>query len=148
MKYLKTFENYKIQESFDLKDDNYRNVYLAIEMEMNPDDDTLTLNQLEDICINTLMKEPNQDSIAYILNVMNDYLKKRDSESNLPNTIKDCIKFLKDEKGEENLTFNEFYDWFEKGGWADSMLKTYTKNQVKFEFDKLTKNPNQLELPL
>jgi hypothetical protein len=150
MKYLKTFENYKINESFDSDDDKYREVYAAIEMAMRPDQDSLSYGELEDICINTLMEDPDEDSMAYVSNVMVDYLKKRDSESEseLKYEVEDCIKYLKDEEGKEDLPFGEFYDWFEKGGWQENMLKTYTKDQVKVEFDNLTKDPNQLELPL
>jgi hypothetical protein len=95
--------------------------------------------------------------MAYVVNVMHDYLKKRDegAKDELSDSVKDCIKFFKEDDGDhkhitdvDELKFEEFYDWFTKGGWVDDMIKSYSKKQIRKEFDKQTKDPDQMKLAL
>jgi len=151
MKYLKIFEEFESDK------DKYNDVYGEIDMRMRPEDKSLSMSDMEDICTSVLGMEPDEGCLSFINNVMFDYLKKRDEESKgeLETSVKDCINFFKEDDGKhshitdaDELDFEEFYDWFTKGGWVYDLVKSYSKEEVKAEFDKQTKDPNQMKLPL
>lgn len=132
--------------------DDYNEVYAEIEMRMRPSDNSLPYTELEEIVISCLMTEPDEQSMIYVNNVMQDYLTKReeDNKDELSDEVRDCLKEFKEDHGipPDELSFTEFYDWFDKGGWIDSMVKEYSKEQIKKEFERQTKNPMQMTLPL
>ena len=144
----------KIKSKREFTQDDYDEVYGEIEMRMRPSDNSLPYRELEEICTNVLMTEPDEDSMMYVVEIMNKYLKDRDEKykDELKDSVKDCIEFFKDDQGvdPETLEFETFYDWFRKGGWEDDLVKEYTKEQVKGEFDKQLHpiDPNQMKLPL
>ena len=171
MKYLKIFEEFhpgterkklaseeRVLNTEETDKDKYDEVYAEIDMRMRPDENTLSMNDIEDICTSVLMMEPDEGCLSFINNVMFDYLKKRDEESEgeLPTSVKDCINFFKEDDDNrhshitdaDELSFKEFYDWFTKGAWEDDLVKRYSKEEIKAEFDKQTKDPNQMKLPL
>lgn len=144
----------KVKSGREFTDDDRNEVYGEIEMRMRPSDNSLPYRELEDICTNVLMTEPDEDSMSYVVNIMNDYLRDRDEKykDELSTEVKDCIRFFKEDQEiqPEDLEFENFYDWFKKGGWEDEMVREYTREQVKDEFDKQLHpvDPNQMKLPL
>jgi len=73
MKYLKIFEEFhpgterkklaseeRVLNTEETDKDKYDEVYAEIDMRMRPDENTLSMNDIEDICTSVLMMEPDE----------------------------------------------------------------------------------------
>jgi len=144
MKYLKKYNMYikenNIEDSLDA--DTEGQIYSSIEMMMRPEDDSLTLSEIIDIANENGVDEET------VMWIMNRYLADRAVE--FKDELKDEIEYLLKELSEderENITWSEFKSKFDDNLLMDLVL-SYTDEQIKAEFDKQTKDPNQLSLSL
>jgi hypothetical protein len=132
---FKNFIKKIIKEDF-----NRDKIYYDIESLMRPSDNTLTSSEINDIANN------NGVNIETVVEIMQSYLIDRNKErkSDLEYWVKDCLNKLDRTIAND---WGDFYDEWLRGGYAND-LEWASEEDVKAEYDRLTTDSNQLEMPL
>lgn len=112
-------------------------IYAEIETRMRPTDQFLSVSEISEIA------DIYDVDFEAVLNIMQSYINDRakTQAEDLSFAAQETLKSLHDE-GNQNPTFSEFLQKFNEFEHDYS----YSTESIKSEFDKLTKDPNQLSL--
>ena len=127
-----------LSESLNAKPSVSQEIYDEIEMRMRPTDYSLPHSELNEIA------EMYGVDFEEVLNIMQSYLSNRVKEEadELNSTSIEALKELENE-GNTNPSFNEF---IVKLNQISDFTYRHSPQDIQREFDKLTKNPNQISL--
>lgn len=136
---IKLYVNYLLEkESTDVSESSLADeVYAEIETRMRPTDQFLSISEISEIA------DIYDVDYEEVLNIMQAYVMDRNKaqQEDLIFDIKEILRTL-EEEGNQNPSFSEFFQKFKEFEHD----YPYSAESVRAEFDKLTKDPNQLSL--
>lgn len=142
MNHLKSFENYIKENISEMEESIEDQIYRDIQNMLRPSDNSLPMSEITDLA-NTY--DVDEEKVAWILSkCLDDRMDSNKDE--LKEAVSECLKYLREDENIEEPDFNTFLEWF--GSWSMGLEIEYTDEQIKIEFDKQTKDPNQMELSL